>query len=700
MKRFRKTILLAFIILLSGGIIGYASFMRKLIKELPSISSLENYTPSLVTKIYDHKGELITELFTERRTLIPLKEIPADLKNGVLATEDSDFFKHWGVSTKGIARAAINNVMKHRVAQGGSTITQQLAKTIFLTPDRTMERKMKELLLTVELERNYTKEEILQLYLNQIYFGSGAYGVESAARIYFSKHVKDLNLAECALLAGLPRAPSYYSPFNSPERALNRRAIVLRRMREQKLITAEQEKQANAYPINSRKASIPIDIAPYFIEYIRQQLEPKYGTHMIYRGGLSIYTTLDLKAQKAAEKAMNEALATFDQERLPYFTAKKMSPEKIQGALIALDPKTGGIRAMVGGRDFRESQFNRSVQAKRQPGSCFKTIIYTAALENGYSPATVLEDAPLVYVNDGRDWKLAAHDPAYLKTLPADWIADPMKVWTPENYGKKYHNKVLLRSALEHSLNVCAVETLDAIGAMRAIDYARRMGITSPLTNTLSLALGASDVSLSEITGAMSVLASGGIKTQPYAVVRVLDKNGKVLEENIPSEQEVLSPQTCYVMTNLLSGVVNKGTGIAAKAVGRPCAGKTGTSNDCKDAWFIGYTPQLVAGVWVGYDDHTTLGERMTGGHISCPIWANFMAGALQGEPVLNFTPPEGVVFAMIDPKTGLLGLSKTPGAYLESFVKGTEPKDYYPPQENIPEDKVVNEVPPDEEGF
>ena len=660
-----------------------SAYLRSLLSGLPSISSLEDYTPSLVTRIYDCKGNLVTELFTERRTLTPLKEIPVDLQNAIISIEDNDFFKHWGVSPKGIARAALNNVVRRRVAQGGSTITQQLAKTIFLTPERNINRKLKELLLTVELERNYSKEEIFQLYLNQIYFGSGAYGVESAAKIYFSKHVKDLNLAECALLAGLPRAPNYYSPFNNPERTLTRRMTVLRRMRELKYITAEEEKQANQYPINSEKVSIPTAIAPYFIEYVRLQLEPKYGNQMIYRGGLSIYTTLDIQAQAAAEKALGEGLVSFDSERMPYFETHNSTPTKVQGALIALDPKSGGIRALVGGRDFRESQFNRAYQAKRQPGSSFKPFIYTAAIENGFTPASVLDDNPRIYVNDGRDWRLVSRTTDYLATLTPEELKDPMKVWVPENYKKKYNNKVLLRSALEHSLNMCAIEVLDQLGPMRAIDYARRMGITSPLTNTLSLSLGASDVTLMEMVDAMSVLASGGIKTQPYSITRVEDKNGRVLEENIPSEQEVLSPKTCFVMTNLLKGVVERGTGMAARELRRPCAGKTGTTNDFSDAWFIGYTPQLAAGVWVGYDDRASLGDKMTGGRVACPIWTSFMAGALRGEPVLDFKPPEGIVFALIDPKTGLLAQTKTPGAYLDAFIKGTEPKDYYTQDES-----------------
>ncbi|MFH1368648.1 MAG: PBP1A family penicillin-binding protein [Elusimicrobiota bacterium] len=689
-KKTLKTILILLVIFSAAG------YIRALVMSLPPIHLLEDYTPSLVTKIYDYKGELITELFTERRTFIPLREIPVDLQNAVLAIEDDKFFKHWGISPRGILRASVNNLIKRRVSQGGSTITQQLAKQIFLTPERTINRKIKELLLTIQLERNFSKEEILQLYLNQIYLGSGAYGVESASKMYFGKHVKDLTLAECAMLAGLPRAPNYYSPFNNVDRTIQRRATVLRRMVQLKHITPEEEIKANTEPINSQKVAIPTAIAPYFIEYIRIQLEPKYGSDAIYRGGLSIYTTLDKKAQESAEKALEQTLEAFDTERKSYFEQKKTTFTKVQGSLVAIDPKTGGIRALVGGRDFRESQFNRALQARRQPGSSFKPFIYTAAIENGFTPASIIEDSPLIYINDGRDWRLTSRATDYLETLPPDWLKDPMKVWAPENYNKKYYGKVLLRSALEHSLNSCAILLLQDVGPMRAIDYARRMGIASPLTNTLSLALGSSDVTLMEMVSAMSVLASGGIRTQPYAVVRIEDKDGRILEENQPLEEAVLSPQTCFIMTHLLQGVVQRGTGMAALSLGRPCAGKTGTTNDFTDAWYLGYTPQLVAGVWVGYDDRLWLGNKMTGGRISCPIWTDFMKGALAGQPALNFTPPDGIIFSLIDPQTGLLALSKTPGAYLESFAKGTEPKDYY--------EQAVSTVKPisadEEEGF
>jgi len=645
---------------------------------LPSISKLEDYTPIQATKIYDKNGVLITELFTERRTITQLKDIPVDLQNAVLAIEDNNFFKHWGISPSGIVRATLSNVLKRRKAQGGSTITQQLAKTIFLSPEKKFSRKIKEVILTLQLERYYSKEEILQLYLNQIYFGSGAYGIEAAARIYFAKHINELNLEECAMLAGLPRSPNRYSPFKNEINAQNRRATVLARMLQLKYITPEQEKAANAQKIFSQRVVIPSAIAPYFVEFVRTQLEPKYGK-LLYQGGLSIYTTIDLEAQIAAEKSVSEHLNSFDIERKIDFEISKSTPIPAQGGLIALDPKTGGIVAMVGGRDFRESQFNRTMQAHRQPGSSFKPIVYTAAIENGYTPASILTDEPMFFLNNGRDWKLESRDADFAKSQSTETLKDPMKYWHPKNYENKYYEKVLLRSALEHSLNVCSIELLMAIGPQRAIEYARKLGIKSTLTNTLSLALGSSDVTLIELTGAFGVFANNGILAEPYAVEKVEDKDGKILEEHSPKEESVISAQSCYIITNLLKGVVQHGTGMGALALNRPCAGKTGTTNDFTDAWFIGYTPQLVAGVWVGYDDRSIqLGSKNTGGRISCPIWTDFMRDALKGEPKLDFNPPEDVVFKLIDPATGLLAFESTPGAYLEAFIKGSEPRDYY----------------------
>lgn len=688
-------ILLVFVILFSLAVVGGSVYIKKLINELPSISNLENYTPSIVTKIYDRNERLISELFIERRVLVPLKDIPVDLQNAFIAIEDNDFYKHWGISTKGILRAFFKNLLKGKVAQGGSTITQQLSKTIFLTSERTLTRKIKELLLTVQLEHQYTKEEILQLYINQIYFGAGGYGAESASKIYFGKSVRDLTLPEAALIAGLPKAPNYYSPLKHPERALTRRAVVLSRMRELGFITLEQEKEANAAPIPKEKFIEEQKSGHYFVEYLRILLEPKYGTNVLHKGGLTIYTTLDIKMQEAAEKALGEALADFDTKQMSYFEKEDMELKKVQGAIMAIDPKTGAIRVMVGGRDFKETKFNRAVQAKRQAGSSFKPFVYLTAIDKKVmNPATMLEDEQMVYLFDGNEWNLVSRKLSYVEQLAehmtAEDLVDPMKIWYPVNYGGKYRGDVLLREALARSLNTCAIEAITKVKPDAVIDYARKVGIKSPMINTLSLALGSSDVTLQEMVSSFGTLASGGVHTEPYFVTKIVDKNGKILEINLPQEKEVLSPQTSYIMTNLLEGVVQHGSGYAARALGRPCAGKTGTSNDSVDAWFVGYTPQLVAGVWVGYDDRTTLGTKSTGGNTACPIWTEFMKEALKDYPVVDFSVPKDIQWALIDPKTGLLALSKTQNAYLEAFLDGTVPTTYYTKKANYTDKKSV----------
>ncbi|OIO75180.1 MAG: hypothetical protein AUJ85_03920 [Elusimicrobia bacterium CG1_02_37_114] len=659
-------------------------YFRNILKELPSVDSLREYTPTLSTKIYDINAKLITELFTERRSWVPLSKIPIDLQNAVISMEDHKFFSHWGVSFRGMTRAFRNNILRYRKSiAGGSTITQQLAKLAFLSREKTIRRKIKEFLLALQLERNFSKQEILETYLNQVWFGHGAYGVEQAAMMYFQKNTSDLTLGECALLAGLLRYPGYYSPFNNIDRAIYRTQTALSRMHKLEFISEKEKFEAFTVHISTQRTTRTSRVAPYFIEDIRLMLEKKYGDEIIYRAGWNIYTTLDLDMQVKAEKALNDFLDNFDKTH-GYKFISSTEVLKVQGALLATDPKTGQIRAMIGGRNFAESQFNRAIQAYRQPGSAFKPIVYTAAIENGYTPTTIIEDAPVVYVNDGRDWRLAAKTTDFLLTLPDKWLKDPMKVWTPENYKKKYHSKVLLRQALEHSLNVCAVRVVEEISPVTVISYARRLGITSPLTNTFSLALGASDVKLLETVRVFNTLANNGIRTEPYYIIRIEDKDGRLIEENRPVEEDVLSPQTSFIMTNLLKGVVEHGTGQYAKYLRRPSAGKTGTTNDFTDAWFIGYTPQLVCGVWVGYDNKVSLGNKMTGGSLACPIWTHFMKEALKGEPVLDFTPPPtGITFAYIDSGTGLLAntTEQSESVYLEAFLKGTEPKTCFIPE-------------------
>jgi penicillin-binding protein 1A len=522
--------------------------------------------------------------------------------------------------------------------------------------------------------------------------------------MYFSKRTEDMSLSECALLAGLIRYPHYYSPFRHPRRTVYRRSTILARMRELRFISEHEELFTNSELVMTKRVSVPIYTAPYFVENIRLLLEPKYGSRTIYRAGWNIYTTLDVRMQRIAEKVIEKFLSSFDKIKLrevkkqieeekkkyeeegywseittgtPYGVGLTTDIPKVQCALLAMDPRTGQIRAMVGGRNFKKTQFNRALQARRQVGSAFKPIIYAAAIEKGYTPTTIIEDTPVVYVNDGKNWQLAAETTYYLLELDPEVLEDPEKVWVPENYKKTYLGKVLLRKALELSLNVAAVKTIEEISPVTVIDYARKFGVKSRLTKTLSLALGSSDITLFEIVRAFSVFANGGIKTRPYSVICIEDRDGKTIKENASQEEDVLSPQTSYIISNLLQGVVQNGTGRYARYLNRPCAGKTGTTNDFSDAWFIGYTPELICGVWVGYDDRRTLGEKKSGGAVACPIWTYFMREALEDTPVSDFSePPEGITFAEVDPNTGLLATKRIPG-YMEAFVDGTEPKEF-----------------------
>ncbi|OGS38182.1 MAG: hypothetical protein A2551_05320 [Elusimicrobia bacterium RIFOXYD2_FULL_34_30] len=665
------------------GIVLFFAFIQRLIRylgDIPNPAQLSDYTPSLTTKIYDINGEVIAELFVEKRTVVSLAQIPMDLINAVIAIEDTRFFKHWGIDPYRIVGAFLSNVKAFGVVEGGSTITQQLSKVIFLSRRKTLDRKVKEVILALQLERDYSKNEILEMYLNQIYFGNGAYGVATASKVYFGKNIQDLTLDECALLAGLPRAPSAYSPFRNPEKAIQRRAIVLSRMHDVGFISEEQKKESSERNIVVYPPNVVTKVAPYFIDDIRQTLEAEYGSQL-YQGGYEIYTTLDKKIQLAAESVFDKNLKEFDE--------LKKSTVSVEGGLICMDVKTGEIRALIGGRNFQYSQFNRVFQAKRQPGSAFKIFVYTAAIENGFTPVSIIDDSPVTFYNNSIDWELLStttdfsdvDDKEFLKKLiekdSEAKNANEKVLWQPRNYSEKFYGPVLLRNALEHSLNICSVKITNILTPPTVASYAKKLGIESPVTETISLALGASEVTLKELTAAVSTIANSGIKTVPYSIKKVTDNRGRILKEKFPEENEVILPQTAYIMTNLLKGVIEQGTGVYAKRLNRPAAGKTGTTNDCADVWFIGYTPQLICGVWVGYDDHRTLGKKMTGGRIACPIWTEFMKIAHRGQPVIDFTVPQNITIVKIDPKTGLLALGNPKGTYLESFISGTEPKEF-----------------------
>jgi penicillin-binding protein 1A len=714
-------------------------------ENLPEVELLENYKPSTITRIYDVNNEVIAEFYQQRRTIIPFSKMPAHLIQALLAVEDANFYRHGGVDLKGITRAMLKNLMARRIKEGGSTITQQLSKLLFLTPERSLMRKTKEAILALRIESRYTKEEILELYLNQVYLGSGAYGVESAAQVYFGVEASQLDLPQAALIAGLLRAPSAYSPIMHPDRARRRRAHVLRRMVDEGFITKEEARAADAQPIKLAVGGRErINRAPYFVEYIRRYLEQNYEREDIYNNGLEVYTTLNLDIQRTARLTLAKGLIEVSKRRgfrLPTGEGPddapfrkehrsapgagdilvgevehvspdgllvriedrlgKISPEEmkwtgledhasvfregdkllvkvlssgdgsvdslyslaleqeplVEGALIALDPRNGYIRAMVGGYHYNRSQFNRAIQARRQPGSAFKPIIYTTAIDQGYRASDIIVDAPVVY-----------RDP---------WTGD---IWKPANFEEKFYGPVTLRHALEHSRNAATVNLLMQLKPETVIEYARKMGISTKIDPYYSMALGSFEVSLMEMTSAYGVLANYGIRSEPMAIRYITDRDGKILEENYPRLKEVLSPQTSYIVTNMLQGVVQRGTGWRVKKLGVPVAGKTGTTNKYSDAWFIGYTPGLVTGVWVGMDDNTTIGDYETGSRAASPIWLEFMEKALKDVPPEDFRKPEGIVTLNIDARSGLRPTEKCSDDVIEeAFVEGTEPQEVCP---------------------
>ncbi|HEV8673292.1 MAG TPA: penicillin-binding protein 1A [Methylomirabilota bacterium] len=645
--------LVVLLLLVSGGLAVAAYLFWP--TDLPSVKALEEYAPSLGSKVYADDDELLTEFQAERRIFVPLREIPRGLRDAVIAVEDARFYSHFGVDVRGIARAAYANFRHNRIVEGGSTITQQLAKVLFLTPDRSFQRKVKEALLAVELEKRYSKDRLLEIYLNQIYLGHGAYGVEAASRTYFGMSIHDLTLPQMALLAALPRAPGSYSPFEHPDLAKRRRARVLERMVEQRYITGEQAKRANAAPLGLVAPERRRGSGQYFLEYLQQALETKFGTDLVYKGGLSVYTTLNPVMQRSAEQALREGLQTLATRRATRVAGKGGTPPPApEGAVLVIEPQTGYIKALVGGSDFARSEFNRAINARRQPGSAFKPFVYLAALEAGRTPADLLDDSPLSYSFGGRKW-------------------------APENYDGKFRGQITLQQALEESVNVPTVRLAEQIGVARLIEAAKRLGIQSPLQPNLALALGASDVTLLELTAAYAALANQGVRMEPIAVRYVTDAQGRLVEENIPQGREAASPAVAYVLTQMLRGAVERGTAVSARALARPVAGKTGTTNDFSNAWFVGYTPSIAAGVWVGHDRVRSLGPDETGARAALPIWIGLMRELFKDRPPEDFPLPDNVTMARIDMTTGFLANPTCPKPVVMTFVAGTEPTRFCP---------------------
>lgn len=620
------------------------------LKSAPSLQDVE-FNPQQTSYMYDVHGQVITRLYRENRVPVRLDQMPMDLRNAIVAIEDPRFYEHHGIDLRGILRALWVDLRSGRIVQGGSTITQQLARNAFLTLERTWSRKIKEVFWAIQIERKYTKDEILETYLNQIYLGEGAYGVEAASQLYFGKSVSKLDLAQCAMLAGLAQGPSYLSPYEHPDRALERRNTVLARMQELGYITPAQAAAAEKEPLGVIPLKPAKTRAPYFVDYVLQYLQSQgFSNEDLFAGGLRVYTTLDLKMQQAAEQALVSSL--------PDGYKDKDGIEQPQGALVAIDPRNGYIMAMVGGRG--DSRFNRAVDALRQPGSAMKPFVYAAALDHGYTLGSIVDDSPVQF-----------------PTATG-------KPWVPSNYDHKYRGPITVRTALEQSVNVVAVKVLQSIGVDTAIGYAQKMGISTLVTSgrandrNLSFALGGltRGVSPLEMASAYTTFADQGIHVAPIPVIRVEDRNGNVLFQNRIQQNIVLNEQVAYLMTDALRGVIERGTGRNAQ-IGRPAAGKTGTTDDNTNAWFVGFTPDLVAAVWMGNDQQNKplLYHGIAyGSAYTALIWGKFMSQALADTPPSDFVRPPNLVSEPIDTETGYLATTACPNVRQEIFIQGTEP--------------------------
>lgn len=713
--RFRVLFLVFFLPLLIGTAAGgYLAIS----KGTPSISELKEYRKTTGAKIYADDGVLIGEIKEDRGVFMPYERAPEHLVNAIVAVEDSNFWLHKGIDYTAILRAALKDVLHRRIKEGGSTITQQLAKITFLTPEKTIKRKLREAALAVKIEKDLTKEEILELYMNRAYFGHGAYGAEAASRKYFGKGVGQLKLHEAAMLAGLLKAPSTYSPFNNLRSAKQRQTLVLKRMQEEGYLTGEEREKAEKTPLFLSTREEDEETFNYFIDFLRRHIIEKYGAEKALRGGLRVHTTLDRALQLEAQRALKNGLRAVDKRRgwrgpidhktnpkpaeenhafeppslragdfmigsvvevsgkkailnargvagtLPLegalwaSTALDLSSGKrkrienfglgkilkpgdvvrlrvestgkggavfsldqepeVQGAVVAVDPKTGYIRALVGGYDYRKSEFNRAAHAKRQPGSAFKPVIYATAMENGFTPGSLIVDEPVTY-----RWGSGG-------------------VWSPDNYDGKYQGPVTLRAALAYSRNVVTVKLVDEMGVDKVRDLAGRIGIEAELPRNLSIALGSTSITPLNLVLSYSAFANGGMRVNPVFIKYITDSRGRIIESNEPQSREVISPETARLVTSMMQDVVRYGTGWRAKAIGRPSAGKTGTTNDFRDAWFIGYTTGLLAGVWVGMDDVSPIGPAETGSKAASPIWVEFMKTVPQGGEALEFEALSG----------------------------------------------------------
>ena len=753
--RFAKSALIVslFVVAAMAGILSGVLFAYS--GDLPQVSALDNYSPSTITRVYALNLQLIGEFATQRRVIVGYDEISPLLRQAIIATEDTEFDRHFGINIWRIAAAALIDIVERRRAQGASTLTQQLARNLKdqfgLTNEKSFERKIREVILAIQIERRYTKKEIFTIYCNQMYLGHGAYGVEAASRLYFNKSNRDLTLDEAALIAGLFQRPERQSPFVDMKRATQRRNVVLQRLADEGYVKQAEADAAKQRPIVTRgQPTQPPGIAPFFVEDVRKHLERQYGAKALYENGLSVTTTLDPKLQEIANRALVKGLRRLDKRRgfrraqrnifadgltldgfkddrwsRPFsvgdvvpalvesigkptagaarlrlgryradltrdgfsWTRKTSAADLfkpgdlidveirsvddtagtavvaleqipvVEGALVAIDNRTGQIRAMVGGWDFGRSKFNRAVQAYRQLGSTFKPILYTAAIDRGYTAASTIVDEPV--------------------SFPA---GPNQPLYAPQNYDHKFEGTVTLRHALEHSRNIPAIKMMDALGPKTVVGYAKRFGFEEEFPPYLPVALGAGDGTLLEVTSAYTVFPNQGVRMKPFGVLAVHDREGNVLEENRPDAVGVIRTDTAFVMTNLLRGVIQRGTAAAAANIDWPLAGKTGTVDENTDAWFIGFDPDLTVGVWVGLDEKKSLGGNETGAIAALPIWMEFMKGYIDGRPDKatppQFQAPGNIVFLPIDRATGTLAQPGTAGAITEAFISGTQPED------------------------
>ncbi|OGC06175.1 hypothetical protein A2230_06015 [candidate division WOR-1 bacterium RIFOXYA2_FULL_36_21] len=620
------------LIIFAVSLAAFSGLLIQILISIPKIEKLETYIPSEATILFSSDNEPLARFHKEEnRRVVSLSRMSPYIKKATVAIEDERFYSHHGIDIRGIMRATIANITRVRLSEGASTITQQLARNLFLTRKKNIIRKLAEVILAFQIERRFTKQEILEYYLNQIYFGHNAYGIESASYLYFNKHAKDLTLAESAMIAGIIEGPEIYSPYKNLKLAKNQQRIVLLKMVDLSMISLTEARISynetlNLHPENLKKFG---NLAPYFVNYIFQELIKKFGEEAVNKGGLKVYTTLDTNMQANAEESVDSFI---EREGSKYNFS--------QASLLAIDPRNGHIKAMVGGADFVKSQFNRTIQSRRQPGSSFKPFIYATAIEKGISPGTVIKDEPTIFEVFRNKW-------------------NPSGKWTPQNFNGRFSGNVTMQYALEKSLNIPAIKTLDRVGIPSVINMARKLGIKSHLEPALSLALGASEVTMLEITSAFGVFANEGIRYEPTAITKIVDRNGNTIFISDEKGEQVIDSNVANIIAFMMQRVLTNGTGIGGR-LNRPAAAKTGTSQDFKDAWLIGFTPQLVTGVWVGNDDN----KPMKGvAEVSvCPrMWKDFMTKALAYEPPLNFSPPVGLYPYKICLDSGLVATSYCP---------------------------------------